>query len=68
MIKLTRLDGSNILMNEDMFELVTETPDTVITLGNGRNYFVKESMDEIMELIDAVNRPIISRRNDRFSK
>ena len=68
MIKLTRLDGSKVLMNEDMFELVTETPDTVITLNNGRNYFVKESMDEIMDLIDSANRPAIGRRSDRFSK
>ncbi|NLJ16533.1 MAG: flagellar FlbD family protein [Clostridiales bacterium] len=68
MIKLTRLDGSKVLMNEDMFELVTETPDTVITLSNGRNYFVKESMDEILELIEAYRRPSFIRRNDRFNK
>ena len=55
-------------MNEDMFELVTETPDTVITLSNGRNYFVKESMDEILELIEAYRRPSFIRRNDRFNK
>ena len=33
MIKLTRLDGSQIFVNDDLIEVVEETPDTHITLS-----------------------------------
>lgn len=66
MIKLTRLDGSQILMNEDFIEIVSETPDTVITLHNGRNYIVKESMDEIIAKIHSFNKG--DRGTGRFSR
>ena len=35
MIKLTRLNGTDILINENFIELAEETPDTVITMENG---------------------------------
>ncbi len=50
MIKLTRLDGSAILLNEDYIENITHAPDTIITLQNGHVHVVKEPMDVIMEL------------------
>jgi flagellar protein FlbD len=48
MIKLTRLNGTEILMNENFIELAEEAPDTVVTMQNGHRYFVQESVDEIM--------------------
>ncbi len=47
MIKLTRMSGTVILMNEDFIALAEETPDTVVTMHNGRQYFVRETIDEI---------------------
>ena len=32
MIEVTKLNGVKILVNPDLFEVVEETPDTVITL------------------------------------
>ena len=49
MIKLTRLDGSEILINEDFVEVIEETPDTVISLQNGHRFYVKENIDMIIE-------------------
>lgn len=51
MIKLTRLDGSEILVNEHFIELVEETPDTVISMQNGHRYLVKQSIEDILAVI-----------------
>ncbi|MGN1090422.1 MAG: flagellar FlbD family protein [Huintestinicola sp.] len=51
MIKLTRMNGTVILMNESFIACAEETPDTVVTLQNGHKYIVKESVDEIYEKI-----------------
>lgn len=51
MIKLTRLNGTVILINEDFIEIAEETPDTVITMENGHRYLVQEKIDDIMTMI-----------------
>ena len=51
MITLTRINGTNILVNENFVEIVEEAPDTVITMQNGHRYLVKETVDEIMSKI-----------------
>lgn len=51
MIVLTRLDGKEFLLNEDLIEIVNETPDTVIVLGNGHSYIVRESLNELQQKI-----------------
>ena len=48
MIKLTRLDGREILLNEDYVEVIEETPDTVITLQNGHRLIVQEKINSIL--------------------
>ena len=48
MIEVTRLNGTQILVNADLIELVEETPDTVITFTTGRKIIVKEyDLDEV---------------------
>lgn len=56
MIFLTKLDGKEFLLNENMIESVTETPDTVIVLSNGHSYIVRESMKELQNKILEYNR------------
>jgi flagellar protein FlbD len=51
MIKLTRLDGSEMYVNEDLIELIEETPDTHLTLNNGNRYLVLEKASIILEKI-----------------
>lgn len=63
MIFLTRLDGKEFLLNEELIEVVNETPDTVIVLENGHSYIVRESMSELVEKIREKNR--LARR-ERF--
>jgi flagellar protein FlbD len=49
MISLTRLAGSEVVINTDLIVTVEKTPDTVITLTTGDRIMVKESVEEVVE-------------------
>ena len=51
MIKVTTLDGSEMYLNADLIEIITETPDTHITLSNGNRYLVLEPARVVIERI-----------------
>ncbi len=51
MIRLTRMDGSELYINPELVETIEETPDTHITLSNGSHYLVLESAGAIIEKI-----------------
>lgn len=51
MIELTKYDGSILLVNEFYIEFVEETPDTVVSLVNGKKIIVKESRQDIKNLV-----------------
>jgi flagellar protein FlbD len=51
MITLTRLSGSVFVLNSDLIERIDCTPDTVITLIDGKKYVVSESLEEIIEAV-----------------
>ena len=48
MIKLTRLDGEQFVLNADLIRYVERRPDTFITLTSGERIVVAESMDEVV--------------------
>lgn len=48
MVTLTRLNGSAIVVNADLIEMLETTPDTVMTLTTGKKLVVKESVDEVV--------------------
>ena len=47
MIKVTRIDGSELIINANLIEVIEATPDTVITLVTNKKFMVKESAEEI---------------------
>jgi flagellar protein FlbD len=51
MINITKMNNVNITINDDLIESIEETPDTVITLTTGKKLIVKESREEIIELV-----------------
>ncbi|WP_298438400.1 flagellar FlbD family protein [Geobacter sp.] len=61
MIKLTRLDGSELYVNPDLIETIEETPDTHITLSNGNRYLVLEKACAIIDMVVAYNARIMRR-------
>ena len=48
MIKVTRLNGKEFVVNADLIQFMEETPDTVITLVNHEKVVVKERADEVI--------------------
>jgi flagellar protein FlbD len=51
MIKVTRLNGKEFVVNADQIEFVESTPDTVISLISGKKIVVNESIDEVIEKV-----------------
>ena len=58
MVEVTKLNGVKILVNPSLFEVVEETPDTVITLTTGKKIIVKESRQEIKNLVKLYRKEI----------
>ena len=58
MILLTKINNAQITINCDMIQFMEETPDTVITLGNGDKIVVKDRMNVIIENIVEYRRRI----------
>lgn len=51
MIELTRLNKKKFFMNCDLIETMESTPDTVITLRNGKLLIVEESPQLIAQMV-----------------
>ena len=51
MIKVTRLNGKEFVVNADQIEFVETTPDTVITLISGKKVIVLESVEQIIDRV-----------------
>jgi len=49
MIRLTRLDGEQFLLNAELIRFVESRPDTFITLTTGERVVVRETMDQVLE-------------------
>ena len=58
MVRLTKMNKSEFILNTDLIETIEETPDTVITLTNGRKMVVLESAEQIIEQIIEYKRKI----------
>ena len=60
MIEVTRLKGKKMIINAELIETVEETPDTVITLTNGKKFVVSESAEEVISLVIGYKRKIFA--------
>ncbi len=58
MIEVTKLNGSTVLVNAELIESVEETPDTVLSFVTGKKLIVKESRQEIKNLVILYKREI----------
>jgi flagellar protein FlbD len=52
MIRLTRLNGQALAVNCDLIKFVEQTHDTVLTLINNDKVVVRESLDEVVVLVE----------------
>ena len=51
MIVLTRLSGTAFVLNADLIERLDSTPDTVVTLVDGKKYVVAEGLLQVVEQV-----------------
>ncbi|HHX55708.1 MAG TPA: flagellar FlbD family protein [Clostridiales bacterium] len=58
MITLRKMDNSNITINCDFIITIEANPDTVITLSTGKKLIVKDTIEEITDLIIDYKRQI----------
>ncbi len=57
---MTRLNGTKILINNQLIEVVEETPDTVISLVTGKKIIVKESRQDVKNLVKSYRKDIFA--------
>ena len=50
MIKVTRFNHSEVILNADLIEFIETTPDTVITMITGKKVLVRETAGEVRDL------------------
>lgn len=56
MIKVTRFNQSEFVINAEMIEFIEQTPDTVITMVTGRKVLIRESSEEVIRRVLAYRR------------
>ena len=63
MIKLTKFNSKTnkkgeFVLNAEIIETIEETPDTVVTLTNGKKLIVEEQMEEVVRRVMAYRRAL----------
>lgn len=48
MVKVTRLNGQEVYINADLILFLEKSPDTVLTLENGKKIMVQEPIPEVV--------------------
>jgi flagellar protein FlbD len=62
MIEVTKINGAKMLINTSLIETVEETPDTVITLTDGKKFIVKESRHQVKNLVKLTRQEYFDKR------
>jgi flagellar protein FlbD len=60
LIIVTRLGGPEFALNPDLIERAESTPDTVVTLVGGNRYVIRETLDELIDLIRNARAEVIA--------
>ena len=61
MIEVTKLNGLKTLVNPDLIETVESNPDTTISFTTGRKIIVKESRQEVNNLVKSYRKELFAR-------
>ena len=60
MIEVTKINGQKVLINPALIEVIEETPDTVISFSTGRKIIVKESRQDLKNLVKLYRKEIFA--------
>ena len=58
MIRLTRLDGQEFVVNAELIRFVESRPDTYVTLTTNDRFIVRETMEEVVKRSIAYSRAV----------
>ena len=61
MIRVTRINDAELVVNADLIEFVESIPESMITLTTGKKIMVKETVDEIIERVADFKRMTVPR-------
>jgi flagellar protein FlbD len=67
MVKLTRLNGQEFIVNAELIQFLDATPETILTLTTLQKIVVKESLDEVIKKVVAYKKstfPIVRTQED----
>ncbi len=51
MIPVTRLNGQEVYVNSDLILFLESSPETILTLQNGKKITVKETIPQVVERV-----------------
>ena len=60
MIRLTRLNGGEFVLNAELIREIEATPDTIVTLSTGEKTMVRESVEEVRTAVIEYKRTILT--------
>jgi flagellar protein FlbD len=61
MIRLTKINGTAIVVNAELLEMVESTPDTIVSLSTGKKILVKDTIDEVIQKVVAYKKEVSGR-------
>lgn len=61
MIKLTKINGVEFLVNHELITIIEAIPESKVVLDNKEYYIVQESFDEIIDKIAEFNAKILNK-------
>lgn len=68
MIKVTKFNSDErgeFILNAEIIETIEQTPDTVVTLTNGKKYIIEEKMEEVVRRVMTYKRALYNGSNFR---
>ena len=60
MIRLTRFNHQELVVNSDLIEHVESTPDTVVSMTTGQKFMVRETTAEVIQRVIEFRRKLLS--------
>ena len=65
MIEVTKLNGKKLIVNAELIETIEETPDTVTSFLTGKKIIVKESRQEVKNLVILYKKELLIGRENQ---
>lgn len=67
MIKLHRLNGTEVVINAELIETIESIPNTKIILSTGNQFIVQETVEDVIEKIKEYKGDILNRSQNKSS-